>query len=133
MPWRKLPHLALPLLLILLSTLLMTGCLYIPAPPATVSGTNVWPKVGSRYSFAPVRVHRITRDQVIALLGPGQCAQDPHQLTYTADVRAGYYYALCFFAGREEDHVVVTLTFDAAGTLIRAERRLNDWRPTVIQ
>ena len=107
----------LPLALIFAGVALLSGCIYVPIPERTVYGTNVGARVGPANSSKPVRIGRISRNDVLRVLGePAQMSPNGRELTYTWGVQTGVWvWPLCGHpqgAGRE-----ITLKFDDAGVL----------------
>jgi hypothetical protein len=94
---------ALPVMLILVSLLVLTGCLFIPTFNPTVQGTNVAAKVGDANSHRPIRVGFATREQIIAMFGKPQYSDDTGlRIGYAWIVKNGVWvYPFCF-TGRDQ-------------------------------
>ena len=80
----------LPITLILLGTMALSGCFFIPTFNAVISGRNVAKDVGGANSKRPLRVGSANGRQVIALLGyPPFASDDGKRIAYTWVVRNG--------------------------------------------
>ncbi|HEX3357839.1 MAG TPA: hypothetical protein VHS31_12785 [Tepidisphaeraceae bacterium] len=110
----------LPISLIILGTLLLSGCFFVPAFNPTISGKDVSDKVGGPASNRPLRVGTVTMDQVIALLGqPQYVSRDDRQIAYTWEVLNGeWVYPLCFTAQPQHGERALELTFDQQNVLV---------------
>jgi hypothetical protein len=104
----------LPVALIVMGLLLLSGCFFVPRFNPVISGTDVTDKVGDANSSRTLRVGNVSMDQVIDLLGPPQYASlDGHRVAYTWTVLNGdWVYPLCFAAQPQTGGRALELTFD---------------------
>lgn len=112
---------AIPISLVLLGAVLLSGCLFVPAFDRVERGVNVADKIGPANSRRPLRVGTATMSQVLALLGPPQYSSDDgRRIAYSWIVINGYWvYPLCFAAEPQRGARGIQLTFDANGVLLR--------------
>ena len=114
----------LPVMILVPLVWIMTGCIYFPFFEHRLdNGPNVRELVGEAGSDRPIRPGKVTRDQVVSLLGEAPyISADERALGYVA--RTGFsswVYPLCFFAAEPADQrvYVVRLVFAKDGTLER--------------
>jgi len=110
-----------PLALVLLGLALLVGCIYVPTAEIVKSGKpvkNATSLFGAETSNRPIRLGSITRDQVLARLGPPTCAMHDH-LVYEWETKQGLWLTICW--GIADDAVrdyALELTFDGSDRLI---------------
>ena len=73
----------LPIMLILLGTSLLSGCIYIPTFGIPKDGTDFHKLIGDEQSNKPIRPHRITGAEIIRILGePKRNQNEPGMIYY---------------------------------------------------
>ena len=119
--WR----IAIPMVLALIGTLLLVGCIYLPIPEhsANWSLKDFRPVLDSPAS--PIRPGQVTRDRIIQLLGrPYSEDAVRRQIVYRYDTEAGLQvWPTCFIiAPTSRDSFAVRFSFDANDILQGCER-----------
>jgi hypothetical protein len=102
----------------------MTGCFYVPwfTRQTDHSQTDFRALIGPENSSKPLRIGHVTRDQIIARLGPPDAVSDGDiAIAYRFDTLTGFWiYPLCFTAFQGSEHgYAVRFQFDSNGTLVR--------------
>ena len=110
----------LPITLIVLGTIALSGCFFIPTFNPVISGRNVAKDVGDANSKRALRVGSATMQKVIALLGyPLWASDDGKRIAYTWVVRNGnWVYPFCFTAQEQRGERALELIFDANDELV---------------
>ena len=113
------PRLLLPITLIVIGTLLLGGCFFIPTFNSPVNGPPPIEKVGQAKSRKPVRVGATSREQVLTILGPPAAqTSDGRVLAYTWEVLRGIWvWPLCFMIEQRPGARTLVLRFDDGGVL----------------
>jgi len=120
----------LPLSLLAIGLLMLTGCIYIPFfdVPDNPAQKDFRPLIGDANSNRPIRPYHITRQQVMALLGPPPYASaDNTAIGYHYIVTNGYWFApLCFYIGPgSKKGSIVRLVVDKHDRLQRIDYHFN--------
>jgi hypothetical protein len=136
---RRKARLVPPVILIVLLTWLMVGCVYIPwfEQKNNSKQLDFRPLIGPADSNRPVRVGHVTREQTIDVLGePITESADGRVLVYGINSFYGYWIAPFCFSGATgfQKGTVVRLQFDRNGILERYDTatssalfRLTEW------
>ncbi len=113
----------LPLMILISLVWIMTGCFYFPFFEHRIEGgPNVRAMVGDADSNRQIRPGRITKAQVVAMLGPSRwVSYDGRALGYTTYTGMGtWVWPLCFAALPADNKVyAVRLEFDKDDWLVR--------------
>lgn len=112
-------RLILPITLIVIGTLMLGGCFFVPTFNAPVNGPPPVEKVGDAKSRKPIRVGTASREEVLNVLGPPNARTDDGRvMAYTWAVRRGYWvWPLCFMADPRYGGRTLVLRFDTDGVL----------------
>ncbi|MDB5291811.1 MAG: hypothetical protein JWL69_3052 [Phycisphaerales bacterium] len=115
-------RMAIPLLGIAVGVFLLVGCVYLPIPEHGTdwSRKDFRPLLDANNKSSPIRIGRITRTQLIKLLGPPAFElSDRRQLIYRYDVeRDVVLWPLCFIVQPGyRDSYAVAFTFDVRDIL----------------
>lgn len=115
-------RLALPLVLLVAGVATLAGCIYIPWPHTSADPHQVdlSASIGDRDSGKALRVGRVNKQAVVALLGPPvRESADGRVIAYLMARKGGVWVMpLCFYAKPGEFDLAVRLEFDGAGTLV---------------
>ncbi len=118
----------MPAVLILAGLVILTGCIFIPGFHETVEKTDVAAKVGDAGSNRPLRVGYATREQIVAMFGVPQYADNTgRRIGYEWTVRNGMWIVpLCFTATPRLGFHGIELDFDEHEVLRRFEVVADD-------
>jgi hypothetical protein len=115
--WRSILRFASPIVLIVASVMVLTGCFFVPWPEhrRDKNQPDFRDMVGDSNSNRPIRTGAITRSQVLRLLGdPPYASADDRAVAYSLNTESGaWVYPLCFSAEpAAEDIYVLRLEYD---------------------
>ena len=105
----------LPLLLIALGVLTLSGCVFVPTFQTTINNTtNVEKKVGNARSKKPIRMNESSQQDIEAILGkPAAVALDGKHVLYHWDIRHGVWVMpLCFHVGYDDGRAWAEFEYD---------------------
>jgi hypothetical protein len=124
---RRRVRLLAPLMLIVLGTWLLSGCVFIPTFGVTTKGRNAASEVGEKFSWSKLKTNRATMSDVVRVLGaPPYASADGRQLAYTWQALNGWWvWPFCFTAQSDHSYRTLVLTFDE-GQVLRDYKVLKD-------